>query len=170
MDTELLERQLNAVRGFVDWLSNQITQLKDEHDQEFNRQLVQVFGVYEMELERQIEGTPALQMWFNLVAINSMLAIVMKDELISDHPELAAYRAADEPRTVNEMSLRLLTDALELFTTSQAEMAGYLTVPEFHGVLGGFINNMLETFSTQTYEDHRCDNMIFSKDTMGACS
>jgi hypothetical protein len=151
METELLETQLNAVRGFVSWLSDQ-PQEQDEHDQEFDQHVIQVFSVYEMELERQIEGTPALQVWFDMVAINSMLAIIMKDELTSDHPELAEYRPADEPTTINEMTLRLLSDALELFTAAQTEMAGYLVVPEFHGTLHGFITNVLESFTPPTHE------------------
>lgn len=140
----LLETQHLAVVGFRSWLeSSQPEQPEDEDDHEFNDQLRQALQVFEWEIERKIEGTPATQDWYNLVALTSMTTALLKDGLNEAHPELINYNPSGEPVTIGQMTMRLLCDALVTFETAQAEMSGYLVKPEFPGVLNGFMQSVL---------------------------
>jgi hypothetical protein len=142
MDTPPLETQHLAVVGFRSWLqSSQPARPEDEDDHEFKDQLLQVLQVYEYELERKIEGNVANGDWFQLLALTSMTADLLKDALLEVHPELSEYTSGDDPATVEQMTMRLLCDAVARFAESQAEMSTYLAAPEFPGVL----NNLMQT-------------------------
>ena len=140
----LLETQHLAVVGFRSWLeSSRPAQPEDEDNREFKEQLLQVLHIYEYELERKIEGTLANGDWFGLIALTSMTAALLKDALLESHPELINYIPTDEPSTVNEMTMRLLSEALVTFEAAQHEMSTYLMEPEFPGVLNGFMQSVL---------------------------
>src|ERR1017187_809441 len=140
MDTPPLETRHLAVVGFRTWLTSQ-PQSEDDH--EFNDQLLHVMQIYEWELERKIEGTLANSDWYNLIALTSMTAALLKHGLNEAHPELINYSLTDEPATIHEMTSKLLSDALVTFKTAQAEMSAYLVKPEFHSVVNGFMQTVL---------------------------
>ena len=135
-----IEAQHLAVVGFRAWLESQ-SQSEDDH--EFNEQLLHVLQIYEWELERRIEGTLANNDWFSLIALTSMTADLLKDALLEAHPELINYTPTDEPQTVEQMTARLLSDALVTFEAAQVEMSAYLVEPEFPGVLNGIMQTVL---------------------------
>jgi hypothetical protein len=135
----LLETQHLAVVGFRSWLESSQPQSEDDH--EFKDQLLQVLQVYEYELERKIEGNVANGDWYNLVALTSMTVALLKDGLLESNPELSEYNPGDDPSTVDEMTAKLLSDALVTFEAAQNEMSTYLVEPEFPGVL----NNLMQT-------------------------
>jgi hypothetical protein len=135
-----IETQHLAVVGYRAWLeSSQPAQPEDDH--EFNQQLLHVLQIYGWELERQLEGTLANQDWYSLIALTSMTVALLKDGLNEAHPELAAYSPADEPQTVEQMTSKLLSDALVMFEAAQVEMSAYLVEPEFPDV----VNNLMQT-------------------------
>ena len=105
--------QANAVRGFSAWLDSSPGRTQEER--EHNEQLLYVFQTYREELERQINGEKATQDWLNILAISSTLAALLKDEVLETNPELSEYRPSDEPMTIDEMILRLLSDAIDHF-------------------------------------------------------
>jgi hypothetical protein len=145
MCLEHLQLQLNAVDGFSDWFAVELLEEAYVETKEYGNQVLRVLDFYAWELERQIDGNPATQSWFDLIALSSMTVVVLKDELLTAHPEVATYRPADEPTTVHEMIAKLLSDALTLFKRSQEEMSGYLQMPEFPGLLNGFMSTVLQT-------------------------
>jgi hypothetical protein len=98
-------------------------------------------------LDRILNGEPATQDWFNLVALDKQLAELLQEELMELNPELKAYRPSDEPTTVPEIISRLLVDAVEQFEVSQNEMSTYLERPLFPKVF----NNLLELINTNTH-------------------
>ena len=108
-----LQVQAHAVRGFSAWLDTSLGRTQEER--EHNEQLLYVFQTYREELERQINGEKATQDWFNILAISSTLASLLKDEFLQINPELADYQLTDEPMTIDEMILRLLSDAIDHF-------------------------------------------------------
>lgn len=146
-DTERLQVELQAVYGFVEWLTSTLPEQPGDSLQ-YSKQVLRVLEFYSWEIERQIDATPALQSWFELVALTSMLAIILKDDLLGANPGLENYRPSDEPTTVNEMTIRLLSNALRLFETAQGEMAGYLEIPQFPGLLEDFEDSRLQTTIT----------------------
>ena len=110
-----LEIQTQAVRGFSTWLRGS-PPTDTEEGREFNDQLVYVLDVYGEELQRQIDGTAATPDWLNIVAVTSILAHLLKDELLETSPILAEYNPIiQEPQTSDEMIARLLTDAVYNF-------------------------------------------------------
>jgi hypothetical protein len=137
-----LQRQLYAATGFSEWLTSTLEQHTGE-SLEFCTQMLRVLEFYTWELERQLDGTPALQSWYDIVALASMIAILLKDGLLEEYPELAHYRPSDEPADQNEMQMRLLADALTLFEQAQGEMATYLDAPEFPGLMDNLMQNVL---------------------------
>jgi hypothetical protein len=139
-----IETQHLAVVGFRSWLeSSQPAQPEDEDSREFNDQLLHVLQIYGWELERQIEGTLANNDWYNLIALTSMTAALLKDALLEAHPELINYSPIDEPTTVEQMTAKLLFDALVTFEAAQHEMSTYLTQPEFPDVVNGLLQTVL---------------------------
>jgi hypothetical protein len=86
-----------------------------EEGREFNDQLLYVFDVYRGELLRQVDGNSCTQDWLNVIAVTAMLASLLKDEFLEINPELTEYQPADEPMTIDEMILRLLSDAIDHF-------------------------------------------------------
>ena len=115
-----IQTQANAAHGFSLWLTSTLTQQTDE-SREFSTQLLPVLDVYLAELNRKIDGDPDTPGWRNLITVVSMLATLIRDELFEINPGLEDYRPEDEPQTVPEMISRLLSDALELFTSAQAK-------------------------------------------------
>ena len=111
-----LEIQTQAVRGFSTWLRSS-PPTDTEEAREFNDELIHVFEIYAGELQRQIDGSPATPVWLNVIAVTSMLALMLKDEFLEINPELIHYRPQDEPMTIDEMILCLLSDAIDRFET-----------------------------------------------------
>jgi len=109
-----LEVQLNAVLGFVLWLKSSPSEQTVESS-EFRDQLIHTLRIYGWELNRRIDGEAATEEWINIVAVTSMLAKMLIDEFVETSPELAEYQSTHEPMTIDEMILRLLSDALDLF-------------------------------------------------------
>jgi hypothetical protein len=109
-----LEIQTQAVRGFSTWLRTSPPN-DTEEGREFNDQLLYVFDIYRGELQRQMDGISPTQDWLNIVAVASMLASLLKDEFLEINPELAEYQPTDEPMTIDEMILRLLSDSIDHF-------------------------------------------------------
>ena len=109
-----LEIQTQAVRGFSTWLRASPPNDTAE-GREFNDQLLYVFDIYRGELQRQLDGISPTQDWLNIVAVAAMLALLLKDEFLEINPELAEYQPTDEPMTIDEMILRLLSDAIDHF-------------------------------------------------------
>jgi hypothetical protein len=95
-----LEIQSAAIRGFSTLLVTSPRQ--SEEDREFDEQLLYVLQTYRTELERQIASSPVTDDWRNIVAVASMLALMLKEELIDLNPELATYRPTDEPMTIEK--------------------------------------------------------------------
>ena len=109
------EMQLHAVRGLAASLPS-IRPDESEESREFTSQLRHVLEIYEWELEQDVCRTaPPTEAWSNIVCATSMLALLLKDEFLEINPELADYLPTDEPITIDEMILRLLSDAIEHF-------------------------------------------------------
>src|ERR1039457_2994265 len=106
-----LGSQANAVHGFRTWLTSTLPG-QTEESREFSDQLLHALQIYGWELERLIDGDPATQDWFALVATTAILAYMLQDDFIEANPSLRAYLPSDEPKTVAEMIARLLADAL----------------------------------------------------------
>jgi hypothetical protein len=138
----LLETQHLAVVGFRSWLTSSMPEQPGDSG-EFNDQLLHALQVYEWELERQIDGNVANQDWFQLLALTSLTLALLKDALLESNPELVNYNPTDEPQTVEQMTMRLLCDAVVTFEAAQHEMSTYLMEPEFPGVLNGFMQTVL---------------------------
>ena len=111
-----LEAQLNAVLGFVLWLKFSPSEQTVESG-EFREQLIHTLRMYGWELNRRIDGEAATEEWINIVAVTSMLAEMLLDEFVETHPELAGYRSTDEPTTLDEMTVHLLSAAVDHFET-----------------------------------------------------
>jgi len=109
-----LEVQLNAVLGFVLWLKSSPQQQTVESS-EFRDQLIHMLRIYGWELNRRIDGEAATEDWLNIVAVAAMLASLLKEEFLEINAELADYQPTDEPMTIDEMILRLLSDAIDHF-------------------------------------------------------
>jgi hypothetical protein len=112
--TDDLEVQLNAVLGFVLWLKSGPSQQTVEIS-EFMDQLLHVLRIYGWELNRRIDGEAATQDWLNTVAVTAILAKMLIDEFAETHPELAGYQSSDDPTTFDEMTLHLLSAAVDHF-------------------------------------------------------
>ncbi len=108
-----LEIQSDAIAGFSAMLISSPRQ--SEEDREFDEQFHYILQTYRTELERQIAGSPVTEDWRNMVAVAAMLALMLSEVLIESDPDLSQYRPTDEPMTINEMVLRLLSDAVDNF-------------------------------------------------------
>jgi hypothetical protein len=128
-----LETAQCAARGFSEWLKS--STVAEPEAQELKEQLLHVLEVYDLELQRQIEGSRANQDWFSVIALVSMTAALLRDGLIEATPELATYDPTDEPQSTQQMGVRLLSDALVLFRQTQDDLATYLDRPTFTDAL-----------------------------------
>lgn len=137
MSDTLLTRA-NAVHGFRIWLASNLPS-SDIIRQEFDDQLSHVLKVYECELDRQINGEPATPDWFQLVAIDAQLVELLQDELLYLYPQLATYQPSDDPRTIPQMTAKLLADARKCFEQSIAECSEHLERPLFPAVLDNLL-------------------------------
>ena len=108
------EMQLHALRGFAAWLPSAPSE-KSEESSEITNQLLHVFQIYEWDLEQDVDGTPATEEWFNIVCATSMLASLLKEEFLEMNAGLVGYQPADEPATIEEKTMRLLSDAIVHF-------------------------------------------------------
>ena len=133
-----LETAQCAARGFSEWLKSSTA--TEPEAQELKEQLSHVLEVYDLELQRQIEGSRANQDWFGVIALVSLTAALLKDGLIEATPELATYNTADEPQNTQQMSVRLLSDALVLFQQAQNDMETYLDRPTFPDALNQLLD------------------------------
>lgn len=131
-----LKTQANAVHGFRMWLTSTLPR-QTEESREFSDHLLHVLDVHGRELDRQIDNEAATQNWFSLISTTSILALMLHDELLEVNPALKSYRPTDEPQTIHEMIVRLLSDAMTLFEQSQSDMATYLEKPVVPGKARG---------------------------------
>ena len=140
-----LETQMNAVHGFSVWLTSAMPSLvESEYDAEFRDHVLHVLDVFERELRRQIDGDPATQDFFALIANTQILARMLLDEILEVHPAILANQPSDETPTVAEMTAKQLGDAVTLFDASMAEMAKYLQTPALPTAITEFVESVQE--------------------------
>lgn len=136
-----LETQLYAARGFAAYLSAQPTN-------DLHTSLLHVLETYQLELQRQINGSPTEQDWLGILALASLQAQFLRDELTDATPELMEYRPADEPRDIEQMKIRLLADAVTLFDAT-VDGRVYLDIPDVAIEIENFVNKVTGAFSQQ---------------------
>ena len=133
-----LETAQYAARGFSEWLKSSTA--TEPEAQELKEQLSHVLEVYDLELQRQIEGSRANDDWFGVIALVSMTAALLRDGLIEATPELATYDPTGEPLSTQQMGVRLLSDALVLFRQTQDDLSTYLDRPTFPDALNQLLD------------------------------
>jgi hypothetical protein len=133
-----LEQQLYAARGFSSWLSQQPSD-------DLNSGMLHVFDVYQREIERQISGSGVSEDILGILTLASLEATFRRDELLDMNPALAAYNPDDDPRDVEEMRVRLLSDAAKLFGAT-VDGRVYLSLPSVAEEISDFVQRVLNHF------------------------
>ena len=101
-----------------------------DYDTEFLKHLVHVLKVYQLEIERD---TPAIQEWFQLIANTSILAKLLRDELLETNLEI---------QTLPENAAKVLTAACAQFDASMADMGTHLATPALPAVITDFVESV----------------------------
>ncbi len=101
-----------------------------EYDTEFIEHLLHVLKVYQRERQRD---TPATQEWFQLIANTSILAKLLRDELLETNPKI---------QTLPENAAKVLTAACAQFDASLLGMGTYLATPALPAVITDFVESV----------------------------
>lgn len=131
-----LETKLAVLEEFSEYLDWTVRENRaiDPDTRDHLSNLLGVLETYASELCRQIEAKPATTVYFRWVTVVSLQALSIKCYLFDRFPGLAIYRPCDEPKNVQQETVRHLLDAIEVLNAAKAEMAGYLDSPHFPGL------------------------------------